>query len=81
MHIREEQQMLTQIRVKSRSRSIEEREELYNKKYLGEIIEEEKPNFKQNNLILSPVGSGKSYLIENMLKLVISAQMNYMLWD
>ena len=49
------------------SKSIKEREELYNKKYLGEIIEEEKPEFKQNNLILSPVGSGKSYLIENML--------------
>lgn len=65
--LREEQEMLSQIRVKNRSNSIHEREDLYNKKYLGEIIEEEKPTFGNNNLILSPVGSGKSHLIENML--------------
>lgn len=67
MDIREEQEMLSQIRIKNRSKSFKEREELYNKKYLGEIIAEENPEFKKNNLILSPVGSGKSHLIENML--------------
>lgn len=37
------------------------------KLYISEIIEKEKPNFKSNNLILAPTGSGKSYLIENKL--------------
>lgn len=37
------------------------------KKYLAEIILEEKPEFKSNNLILSPVGSGKSTLIKEVL--------------
>ncbi|HHX78228.1 MAG TPA: hypothetical protein GX695_00540 [Acholeplasmataceae bacterium] len=43
------------------------RKELQKKLYLGEIIELEKPIFESNNMILSPVGSGKSYLIEEML--------------
>lgn len=38
-----------------------------NKKYLAEIIKEEKPQFGSNNLILAPVGSGKSTLIEDQL--------------
>lgn len=50
-----------------RIKSIKERETLYNKKYLSEIIELEKPEFLSNNLILSPVGSGKSFLIEKTL--------------
>lgn len=37
------------------------------KLYLSEIIELEKPEFGSNNLILAPVGSGKSALIENKL--------------
>lgn len=43
------------------------REELFNKLYLSEIIDKEKPSFGTNNLILAPVGSGKSFLIENRL--------------
>lgn len=43
------------------------REELNRKRYLGEIIQEEKPKFGKSNLILAPVGSGKSYLIEKQL--------------
>lgn len=61
------QKMLSQIDIKKRGRSLSEREELYKKKYLSEIILEEKPIFKSNNLILAPVGSGKSHLIENVL--------------
>lgn len=44
-----------------------ERASMYNKLYLSEIIKQEKPVFSQNNLILAPVGSGKSYLIEKIL--------------
>lgn len=44
-----------------------ERKELYEKLYLSEIVEIENPKFESNNLILSPVGSGKSHLIENKL--------------
>lgn len=43
------------------------RERINSKLYLGEIIRKEKPHFTDNSMILSPVGSGKSYLIENML--------------
>lgn len=38
-----------------------------NKLYLSEIIEIEKPTFRNNNLILAPVGSGKTTLIEEVL--------------
>lgn len=38
-----------------------------NKLYLSEIIKKEKPEFGSNNLILAPVGSGKSSLIKNIL--------------
>lgn len=44
--------------------------ELYkhnNKLYLSEIIEKEKPKFGSNNLILAPVGSGKTALINKYL--------------
>lgn len=37
------------------------------KLYLSEIIEMENPEFGSNNLILAPVGSGKSTLIEKVL--------------
>ena len=30
----------------------------------GKIIDREKPEFSNNNLIMAPVGSGKSFLIE-----------------
>lgn len=43
------------------------RKELYEKKYLIEIINDDKPKFGNRNLILAPVGSGKSFLIENKL--------------
>lgn len=50
-----------------RKQSNKERKELYHKLYLGEIIDIEKPTFKSNSLILAPVGSGKSHLIEKQL--------------
>ena len=59
--------MLAQINIEERAELINKRNETYKKKYLSEIIDEEKPEFKSNNLILSPVGSGKSHLIENRL--------------
>ena len=37
------------------------------RKYLAEIIMEEKPEFTSNSLILSPVGSGKTTLIKEFL--------------
>lgn len=37
------------------------------KLYLSEIVEKEKPAFGSNNLILAPVGSGKSVMIEKVL--------------
>lgn len=37
------------------------------KLYLSEIFEEEKVEFSINNLILSPVGSGKSYFMESLM--------------
>lgn len=64
---KERQKMLAQINMKDRIKSISEREELNKKLYLSEIIELEKPEFGSNNLILAPVGSGKSHLIENNL--------------
>lgn len=53
--------------INKRKESNEQRERLYNKMYLGEIIDKEKPAFRNNNLILAPVGSGKSFLIEKKL--------------
>ena len=38
-----------------------------NKLYLSEIIKKEKPQFSTNNLILAPVGSGKTTLIHDVL--------------
>ena len=38
-----------------------------NKLYLSEIIEKEKPSFLSNNLILAPVGSGKTTFIEKLI--------------
>ena len=61
------EQMIAHLNEKARADSNKEREELYHKKYLGEIIAEEKPEFGSNNLILAPVGSRKSYVIEKML--------------
>lgn len=36
-------------------------------KYLGQIIDENRPEFGTNNLILAPVGSGKSHFIKHSL--------------
>lgn len=44
-----------------------ERDNVRKRLYLGEIIEKEDPKFETNNLILAPVGSGKTHLIENTL--------------
>lgn len=41
--------------------------DISNKLYLTEIIDIEKPNFGSNNLILAPVGSGKTTLINERL--------------
>ena len=41
--------------------------DLSNKLYLSDVIEIENPNFKDNNLIISPVGSGKTTLITEKL--------------
>lgn len=38
-----------------------------NKKYLSQIIKEESPVFGRNNLILAPVGSGKTTLMRDLL--------------
>lgn len=59
--------LLSRVNLKKRQKSENKRERLYSKKYLGEIIAEEKPEFSSNNLIIAPVGSGKSHLIEEML--------------
>lgn len=39
-----------------------------NKMYLSEIIGKEKPKFGNNNLILSPTGSGKTYFMKSLIK-------------
>lgn len=67
MNEREKHNMMKQISVEDREEEQELRKRLYSKKYLSQIIEEEKPEFKSNNLILAPVGSGKSFLIEKTL--------------
>lgn len=38
------------------------------KLYLSEIVNKEKPKFSNNNLILSPTGSGKTYFIKETIK-------------
>lgn len=50
-----------------RDEILERRKELEKKLYLSEIILKEKPDFSNKNLILAPVGSGKSHLIEKVL--------------
>lgn len=44
-----------------------EREEASRKLFLGEIFEIEKPELSNNNMFLAPVGSGKTYFIEEKL--------------
>lgn len=46
---------------------LDEREDLKDKLYLSEIIDKENIVFESNSLILAPVGSGKSQLIETRL--------------
>jgi len=55
------------VDLNARTESNKRRDILNKKLYLGQIIEIEKPEFTKNNLILSPVGSGKSFLIEEKL--------------
>ena len=64
---REKELMFEQVSQEERRHEKVKRKEKYSKKYLSQIIKEEKPKFANNNLILAPVGSGKSHLIENML--------------
>lgn len=42
-----------------------------NKKFLSEILKEDKVKFKSNSLILSPVGSGKTTLINELKKPIV----------
>lgn len=46
----------------------EKKNESDGKLYLSEIVSLEKPEFTNNNLILSPVGSGKTYFMKTLLK-------------
>lgn len=62
-----ERKLNAQVSKELREKSNTEREELSRKFYLGEIIEKEKPEFGTNNLVYAPVGSGKSFFIENFL--------------
>lgn len=55
------------ITKENRDRSNKEREQNNKKLYLTEIFDLEKPELSSNNMFLSPVGSGKSYLIEERL--------------
>lgn len=59
--------LLSRLDNETRVSSQDTRKRLFGKKYLGELIAEDNPKFESNNLILAPVGSGKSNLIENML--------------
>lgn len=59
--------LLSRIHLEKRKDSEKTRKRLFGKMYLGQIVKEENPEFGSNNLILAPVGSGKSYLIEEML--------------
>lgn len=64
-----EESVRRKINIDDRERRIKakQRDEKYRKLYLGEIVDKEKPEFENSNLILAPVGSGKSFLIENKL--------------
>lgn len=46
----------------------EEKREDDSKLYLSEIIELEKPEFGENNLIVSPVGSGKTHFMRTLIE-------------
>lgn len=59
--------IISEIDKELRGRVLEERVDLKEKLYLSQIIDLEKPVFESNNLILAPVGSGKSQLIESRL--------------
>ena len=60
-------ELIVNSNIADREKSNKEREEKYRKLYLEEIIKRDKVQFEQNNLILAPVGSGKSHLIESLL--------------
>lgn len=65
-------------KVESMKNKIWKDREKYTKEfYLSQIIDKEKPNWGSNNLILAPVGSGKSTLIENNL---ITSDSGKMIW-
>lgn len=67
MNEKERLRLTSGISERDRMIEIKEREIKDKKRYLSEIIEENKPEWKNSNLILAPVGSGKSHLIENVL--------------
>lgn len=55
------------MNIPSREKILSERKEKYKELFLSEIIGEEKPKWGTNNLIIAPVGSGKTTLIEEKL--------------
>lgn len=59
--------LISNLNLEKRNKHSMYREEINKKLYLGEIVDIEKPEFASNNLILAPVGSGKSFLIEEKL--------------
>lgn len=67
----EEEERINQINIyKKTIEHLKNEQEKFdtNKLYLTEIIRKEKPKFGSNNLILAPVGSGKTYLIKSLMK-------------
>lgn len=50
-----------------REKILSQRKQNYKELFLSEIVEREKPVWGSNNLIISPVGSGKTSLIEDKL--------------
>lgn len=62
-----EREIIANVIADERYKSNKEREEKDRKLYLGEIFDIEKPEISTNNLFVAPVGSGKSYLIEERL--------------
>lgn len=60
-------ELLSRLDDKERMSAEDQRKRLFGKKYLSELILEDNVEFGNNNLILAPVGSGKSNLIETLL--------------
>lgn len=64
---RNEKELISCVIPEEREKDNKERESKDRKLFLAEIFDLEKPELSTNNLFLAPVGSGKSYLIEQRL--------------